>query len=72
MTCIYCDELLIEGEPGNTHQECAFRMIGGSAAHHLHECCCFGGTRDDPPGMSKRDSARLALETYRLLHGENR
>lgn len=43
---------------------------GASAEHQLGECPCFGGTRMDPPSMSKRDAAKLALDTYHVLHGE--
>jgi hypothetical protein len=68
MTCFYCEEPLDQGGGSNIHKECAFRMIAGSAAHQLHECTCFGGTREDPPEMSTREAAKLALETYRLLH----
>lgn len=81
LNCVYCDEPLLASEHPDlgtdgierveaTHPECAFRMVAGSAAHQLGECTCFGGTREDPPGMSKREAARLALETYRLLQKE--
>lgn len=69
LTCVYCGEP-IEGDKRvlGLHDECAFRLVGGSAAHILKECACFGGTRHDPPGMSKREAARLALDTYRLIN----
>ena len=66
--CRYCDEpvegTFMELEDGSKlHVECNFRMIAGSAAHQLGECSCVGGSREDPPGLSKRDAARLAFET---------
>jgi hypothetical protein len=75
--CSYCDEPITAAELADLkardlnptmHQECLFRAVCGSAAHQLRECTCFGGEREDPPGMSVRDAARLAFETYRMLH----
>jgi hypothetical protein len=68
MNCGYCEEPLEMGRDFNPHTECMLRMVAGSAAHQLGECTCFGGTREDPPEMSTREAAKLALETYRLLH----
>jgi hypothetical protein len=73
MICGHCDEEVLKeeiwgslnGKPA--HQECLFRLGAGSAAHILRECSCFGGTRDDPPGMTKRQAAKLALDTYRAI-----
>lgn len=73
MNCEHCDEPILENERDprfDMHAECIFRMVAGSAGHQLRECPCFGGTRMDPPGMSRRDAAKLALDTYRVLHGE--
>ena len=73
MTCPYCDEEIGEGDPvmdGATqtfHRECLIRAVAGSAAHQLGECSCFGGTRQDPPGMTLRQAAKLAYETFLLL-----
>jgi len=47
------------------------RSVAGSAAHQLHECRCYGGEREDPPGMTKRQAAALALETFNLFQKEN-
>lgn len=74
MTCEHCDEEVLpeevfdgrlNGKP--VHQECLFRLTAGSAAHVLHECSCFGGTRHDPPGLTKREAAKLSLEAYRTV-----
>lgn len=45
------------------HRECFIRLTG-SAAHHRRECSCFvpGSTCSDPPGMTKREAARAALD----------
>ncbi len=71
--CPWCEEGLQRGEAlvhqqglVYWHHECLFRATVGSAAHILKECSCFGGEREDPPGMSKREAAKLALEVYRL------
>lgn len=81
MMCAWCDEPVSvdEYEDGplrdlplaNFHLECNVRAVVGSAAHQLHECHCYGGTREDPPGMSKRDAAKLAFETWHQLHLQN-
>jgi hypothetical protein len=75
MNCIHCGELILAGEAptgapmlSNLHRECAVRVIAGSAAHQLGDCPCFGGEREDPPTMSKRDAARLAVEAWEVLN----
>jgi len=52
------------------HYECGVRVSIGSAAHQLGECSCFGGTREDPPQMSKREAAKLACEAFLLLESQ--
>ncbi len=73
MTCDYCKEEILPGERADNHgsdfhRECLFRLVGGSWGHILKECSCYGGTMDDPPGMSKRQGAVMALALYRDLH----
>jgi hypothetical protein len=72
MNCGYCTEKILPGEedPWNAdrHLECGLRSAVGSAAHQLKECSCFGGTREDPPGMSRRDAAKLAAITFGYLN----
>jgi hypothetical protein len=68
--CQYCYEEIEAGEESpmkGMHRECAIRAVIGSAAHQLRECSCYGGTREDPPGMSLRASAKLAAETFRMI-----
>ena len=79
MNCAHCGEPLLPGEMfpveklagmQNFHRECAIRMIIGSAAHQLGECRCFGGRREDPPGMTTRQAALLAYETFEHLRDQ--
>jgi hypothetical protein len=74
--CAYCGDPIRPGEDferwaaeQRVHKECAIRAIIGSAAHQLHECSCYGGTREDPPGMTTRQAAVLAFETFVALQG---
>lgn len=65
MLCGWCDEELTEAEmcshvPG-CHHECAVRMVIGSAGHQLGMCACVGGSREDPPEMTRRQAAKLAM-----------
>ena len=52
------------------HYECGLRSVIGSLAHIQGRCSCYGGSEDDPPGMSKRQAARAALEAYLRRQGE--
>lgn len=71
--CAYCSEEIREGEDSLNrgsplHRECLIRAVIGSAAHQLGDCTCHGGTREDPPGMTPRQAAKLAFETFQVLH----
>jgi hypothetical protein len=46
------------------HEECFMRNIVGSVGHQTGRCSCFGGDFDDPPGMSKRDAAKIAYTIF--------
>lgn len=52
------------------HFECGFRMIAGSVAHIQRRCSCFGGHdwHLDPPGMTRRQAARAALEAWKKVN----
>lgn len=70
MNCEYCTEEIKPGENSpikRMHRECAIRAVMGSAAHQLKECTCYGGDREDPPGMSLRGAAKLAAQTFDLI-----
>jgi hypothetical protein len=45
------------------HRVCFLRTIIGSVAHVEERCSCFvpGADEGDPPGMTKRQAAELAL-----------
>ncbi len=54
------------GCTSNLHRECFFRILGGSVAHQLKRCACYGGEdAGDPPGMTLREGARAALREFR-------
>ena len=78
--CHWCEEPIREGErvailpcigrgPVVYHAECLGRVVLGPAAHQLRKCPCFGGTEteDPPPGMSKREAAREAVQVAAVL-----
>lgn len=73
--CMHCEEPIAGDDDGllmpalhadrtatveALHRECDLRMVIGSVGHQLKRCSCFGGTMDEPPGMSRRDAARAA------------
>lgn len=66
--CKRCGEGFAPGDRTRTmgnaryHLECAFRVVVGSVGHILRRCPCYGGTEDDPPGMTKRQAAQAAFE----------
>lgn len=76
--CDWCEEPFAATDPGVMvpyfdggnasdlpyHSECFMRSIVGSVAHQLKECGCYGGNRDDPPGLSKREAAKMALDLF--------
>jgi hypothetical protein len=70
--CQWCDEAIGEQDtgfllPNPVHRECLVRMTTGSVSHQLRECACFGGTREDPPGLSRRQSALMAYEYFNIM-----
>jgi hypothetical protein len=81
-TCPHCDESITQGDSGFViphldesgsherphHRECFLRGIFGSVGHQQGKCYCFGGTEEDPPGMTRREAARAA-ERHMLMHG---
>lgn len=76
--CVHCDEPIRDGEQGvirgyvsllgiqtpePVHRECDLRMILGGINHLNGDCTCHGGTQPpDPPGVTRRDAARLVLD----------
>lgn len=68
--CLYCGEGFADGDMGTvsdgraSHYECAMRGVVGSVGHQLKKCSCYGGTEEDPPGMTYREAARAAVALY--------
>lgn len=44
------------------------REVMGSIGHLTKTCSCYGGTSNDPPGMTRRQSA-LAVWEWIQKHG---
>ncbi|HEV8364574.1 MAG TPA: hypothetical protein VGQ52_13750 [Gemmatimonadaceae bacterium] len=72
--CLHCDEPIRPGDPWDTtadgqpwHMECLMRLAIGSVAHIERRCGCYvpGATDNDPPGMTRRQAARAAVDAYR-------
>ena len=69
--CVLCDEPVAEGDTGTinlsgqvTHYECHLRVVIGSVGHQMKRCSCYGGTEEDPPGLSQRQAAQAAVEYW--------
>lgn len=74
-TCLYCEESIGPDDSGvmmpvlgldaldlvPEHVECFLRCLYGGFNHQLGRCLCCGGTEPaDPPGLTKREAAKLA------------
>lgn len=44
------------------HRECFMREVLGSVGHQDKKCSCYGGTEEDPPGLTRREAAWAAVE----------
>ena len=64
--CLWCGESVEVGDRievlanGEMHFECAVRSSAGSLGHQRRLCSCYGGTTEDPPGVTRRQAARAA------------
>jgi hypothetical protein len=65
------DGLLVPllGDPEFTHRPyhyaCHMRLLVGGLNHQMGRCTCCGGTEPpDPPNMSLREAARLAMKNW--------
>lgn len=63
--CVWCDEPILAHEhrapySDAWHDECGLRSIIGSVGHQERRCSCFGGTEEDPPGLTRREAAVAA------------
>ncbi len=76
--CEWCKEKFLAGEDGLAipvvgdkgdghyyHVNCFLRGIVGSVGHQEGSCSCYGGTKEDPPGLTKRQAADAAVELFR-------
>ena len=71
--CRWCDELVVHGDLTHAllpdyHFACALRATLGSIGHVQEKCGCYvkeGPTEDDPPGLTKRQAARLVADYVR-------
>jgi hypothetical protein len=62
-------------ETGQTlayHRECFLRMTIGSMAHQAQTCTCHGGTEEDPPGLTRREAAKWAMEMFTAMRPPHR
>lgn len=82
MRCYHCDEDIgpddrtedryaldasrMGVEVVQVHWECDARAVIGSVGHIRKQCPCYGGTEEDPPGMTKREAAKAALAELRM------
>jgi len=73
-TCGWCDEDVQLGDMGTIignqvcHYECQMRSVAGSVGHQLGRCSCFGGTEEDPEGMTNRQAAIAAARLWDETH----
>ncbi len=72
--CHWCEEAFTPDDMGTStgenfiHYECGIRGVVGSVGHQKGACSCYGGTEEDPPGMTKREAA-VAATTYYHFKG---
>jgi ribosomal protein L37E len=69
MICLYCQEPVDDDELEHMrmHKACMFRSVAGSVAHIERRCGCYvpGSAEGDPPGMTLRQAAEAAVDTWR-------
>jgi hypothetical protein len=74
--CVWCEELIDDDDSGIiyangpvSHRDCFIRQAVGGLNHVEGRCTCQGGSEPpDPPGISRREAARLAVEAFRRKH----
>jgi len=70
--CIYCEEMTTDDDRvllrdgAAYHRACFLRQFLGGVAHIERRCSCFveGAEEIDPPGVTLRQGAMLALEAH--------
>jgi hypothetical protein len=83
LPCEHCEEEFETGDDGFVipvmtdppregyfHRACWLRSTIGSVGHQKCLCHCYGGSEEDPPGLSRREAAQAALAHYerRMAH----
>jgi len=75
--CAWCEEAIIAGDSGTVnwlgqilHTACNYRAIAGSVGHQTRRCHCFGGTEEDPPGLTRQQAAVAAMDFFLAKHGQ--
>ena len=74
--CLWCDELVMPGDLMHSllsgyHYACALRTALGSIGHVHGTCSCYvtdGTHEDDPPGLTKRQAARMVADYVNCQH----
>jgi hypothetical protein len=72
--CAWCDEPILPGEHtsmGGVHYECGLRSVIGSVGHQKGLCSCYGGSEEDPPGLTRRQAAIAAAEYFNQNQARN-
>jgi hypothetical protein len=70
--CPFCEEPITSDDRRApdfrtpTHYECGLRAALGSVGHQRKLCSCYGGTEEDPPGMTRRQAAVAAAMHFHL------
>jgi hypothetical protein len=78
--CIHCDEPIAPDDDGMiysngpaAHYECSMRQTIGGVNHQLGRCRCVGGDDpEDPPDLSRREMARLAVALFERSRRDGR
>jgi len=82
--CSWCGEEIVDGDVGQVmdfvgsdqitdsywHLECFLRSIVGSVGHQKGTCHCYGGTEEDPEGMTMREAALAAYLYFKGKYPE--
>lgn len=73
--CVLCREPVADGDIGTingvdqvAHYECSMRSVIGSVGHQMGRCSCFGGTEEDPEGLTRRQAAIAAARLWDERH----
>ncbi len=74
--CLHCGEpfdnprevaLPVNDGSAYMHEACLLRLVAGGVNHQRGTCLCCGGPDEpDPPSLTRREAALVALKFYRL------